>query len=59
MKKYKRYKVRCIETEEVFESAAAAAHSVNRGRSAMCNHLNGRFPDLAGKTFERIEDDDE
>lgn len=51
---WERGQVRCIDTGEIFESAAAAAHSIGCGRSAMSNHLSGRFPHIRGKRFERV-----
>lgn len=54
--KYDRHRIKCVETGEIFESAAAAAHSLGCGRSAMSNHLSGRFPHIRGKHFVRIEE---
>jgi hypothetical protein len=55
-KKYDRVKVRCIETGIVYDSAAEAAFKLPCGRSAMSNHLAGRFPHIKGKHFERVEE---
>lgn len=55
LRKYRRYKVQCIETAEIFDSAAAAAAAIGCGRSAMANHLAKRFPTVRGKRFRRID----
>jgi hypothetical protein len=53
-KPYSRVKVRCVELGIVYDSAAAAAEAFNCGKSAMANHLAGRFPHLRGLHFERV-----
>jgi len=55
MTKYKRYQIRCIDTGFVFENAARAAEATGCGRSAMANHLSGRFPHIRGLRFERVQ----
>lgn len=52
------HRVRCIETQQVFESAAAAAKSVQRSRAMMSMHLNGRVPAVAGYHFEVIGEEE-
>ena len=56
---YERCKVRCVETGEVYESLSAAAYAVGCTRGTMSNHLNGRFPHVRGKHFERINETEE
>lgn len=51
--KYKRVKVKCLETGVIYDSAAAACRAIGCGKSAMVNHLAGRFPDIRGMHFER------
>lgn len=53
-KPYSRVKVRCVELGIVYNSAAEAAEAFNCGKSAMANHLAGRFPHLRGLHFERV-----
>lgn len=54
-KKYQRSAVRCIETGEVFISAAEAAHHLNMTRAAVSAHLSGKAPSVAGLHFERVK----
>ena len=42
----------CIETGEIFESVAAAAKAVNRGKDTMSYHLRGKTQTCAGKHWE-------
>lgn len=53
--RWDRTAVRCIETGEVYDSAAAAAHALGVGRGTISNHLAGRYPHVRGKHFERVE----
>ena len=53
--KWKRVQIMCVETGEIYDSAAAACHALGCGKSAMSNHLAGRFPHLRGKHFKRVE----
>ena len=52
--KWQRVKIKCLETGEIYDSAASAAHAVGCGKSAMSNHLSGRFPHIRGLRFERL-----
>ena len=54
LRKYKRVKIKCIETGEIFESASHAAASVGCGKSAMSNHLAGRYEHIRNLHFERV-----
>ena len=47
----------CIETGEIFETVTAAAKSVNRNHSTMCNHLRGKYKTCAGKHFKYYDED--
>ena len=51
--KYQRVKVQCLETGVVYDSASAAANAIGCGKSAMANHLAGRFPHVRGLHFKR------
>lgn len=56
-KPYAHNKVRCVEgafAGLVFPNVTAAATAIGCGKSAMCNHLNGRFPAVRGMKFERV-----
>lgn len=48
--------VQCIETGEIFESAAAAARAMNRTFDAMNKHLKGVHKTCSGKHFEYYEE---
>lgn len=50
-------RVQCIETGEVFESAAAAAKSVNRKPVSMNRNLRGLTQTCAGKHFKYYDED--
>lgn len=50
-------KVICLESDEVFESAAAAAKYVNRSSKSMNEHLKGRTKSCGGLHFEYFEED--
>lgn len=50
-----RYKIRCVETGVVYESAAACAHAFKCSKGAISNHLSGRHPHIRGKHLERVE----
>ena len=52
-RKYQRVKIECVETGQVFDSCAAACRAIGCGKSAMANHLAGRFPSLAGMHYKR------
>ena len=49
-------RVICIETGEVFESAAAAARAFDRKPSTMWQHLSGRHKSCAGLHFKYEND---
>jgi len=51
--KYKRVKIKCVETGDIYDSSVAAARAVGCSKSAMANHLMGRFPHVRGLHFER------
>ncbi len=53
--KWQRTQVMCVETGEIYDSAAAACTALGCGKSAMSNHLSGRFPHLRGLHFKRVE----
>lgn len=48
--------VRCIDTGEIFESAAACARAHNIANSALINHLNEKVGhrSVKGRTYERV-----
>jgi hypothetical protein len=51
-------RVQCVETGEIFESVAAAATAVNRGKETMSQHLRGEHKTCAGKHFEYYDNED-
>lgn len=51
-------RVQCIETGEIFETATAAAKSVNRKPISMNRNLRGITQTCAGKHFKYYEGDD-
>lgn len=55
MKPYTRSKIRCIENGVIYNSLTEAAAAIDCGKSAMCNHLAGRFPHIRGLRFERVQ----
>ena len=46
--------VRNLETKHVFLSQKEAANAFNIPESLMSGHINGKFPDVDGLHFERI-----
>jgi hypothetical protein len=54
MKKYERVKIRCVDTGEIFENLTEAAKAIGCGKSALSNHLSGRYPHVRGKKYERL-----
>lgn len=55
---YSRVQVRCIELGIVYPSLTHAAIAIGCGKSAMSNHLAGRFPHIRGLHFERVIEPD-
>lgn len=54
MMKYQKTKIKCVETGQVFDSAAHAAHVAGCNRCTMANHLAGRTKHISGKHFVRV-----
>ena len=54
--KYTRTAIRCLETGEVFVSAAELSHVLGMSRASISNHLAGRYPTLKGLTFVRHDE---
>lgn len=54
--KYTRTAIKCLETGEVFASAAELTHVLGMSRASVSNHLAGRVPALKGLTFVRCEE---
>jgi len=48
------YVVRCLETNEIFTSQGKAAECLGLRETMLSGHLNGKFPDVDGLHFERI-----
>lgn len=48
---YKTGKIVCLETGIVYESASELARILGCSKSAISNHLAGRFPHIRGKHF--------
>jgi len=63
MKKHKPYtrnvKIKCNETGIVFDNITEASEMIGCGKSALCNHLAGRFPHVRGLTFTRLLNEEE
>lgn len=55
--RYSRTAIRCIELGTVYANLTAAADAIGCGKSAMSNHLAGRFPHVRGLHFERVNGD--
>ena len=53
-KPWTRTPVHCIDLGITFDSAVEAAKFIGCGKSAMSNHLAGRFPHIRGMRFERV-----
>lgn len=54
MKPYTRCQIRCLDNGTIYNNLTEAAAAVGCGKSAMCNHLAGRFPHIRGMKFERV-----
>ena len=52
----KNYKIRCIETNEIFLSCIEASKKHNIHRSAICNCVNGKAKTAGGYHWERIKE---
>lgn len=48
------YLIKCLETGEIFSSQAVAADAAGTSPWFMSGHINGRFPDVNGRHFDRV-----
>jgi hypothetical protein len=51
---WSRTKIKCVESGLIFDNLTEASKAMGCGKSAMSNHLAGRFPHLRGLHFERV-----
>lgn len=54
--KHSMKKIRCIETDEVFNSITECSEKMNIDRSYIHKHLKGLLKSVKGHTFERVDD---